>query len=71
MSRAPRTRTWFLILKLVVRVTKNDIKFSVYSGTPLLWTPYFRGKFTLREHIWDTAKRCPYFIGVFLREIPR
>ena len=51
-----------------------------YSGTPLLWTPWgpskvsskciercphFRGKFILREHIWDVAK-CPQYRGVLL-----
>ena len=51
---------------------------KIYSGTPLLWTPWgpgevsciercphFRGKFTLGKHIWDTAK-CPYYRGVLI-----
>ena len=49
-----------------------------YSGTPLMWTPWgpgevsciercplFRGKFTLRKHIWDVAK-CPLCRGVLI-----
>ena len=50
----------------------------MYSGTPLMWTPWgpgevsciercphFRGKFLLRKHIWDIAK-CPQCRGVLI-----
>ena len=50
----------------------------MYSGVPLLWTPwgpgkvsciercpYFGGKFPLRMHIWDMAK-CPEYTEVSL-----
>ena len=45
------------------------VKCLVYSGAPLLWTPWgpgevpcidrcphFRGKFVPRKHVWDTGK---------------
>ena len=51
---------------------------TIYSGTPLLWTPWgpgevsciercphFRGRFILRKHIWDIAK-CPLYKGVLI-----
>ena len=31
--------------------------------------PHFRGKFTLRTHIWDTEK-CPYYSGVLIAGVP-
>ena len=50
----------------------------LYSGTPLLWTPWgpgkvsclegcphFKGKFLQRKHSWDIAK-CPYYRGVLI-----
>ena len=52
------------------------VKCPVYSGAPLLWTPWgpgkvactercprFRGK--QKKHIWDIAK-CPYFRDVLI-----
>ena len=49
----------------------GTVTVMIYSGTSLLWTlwgpskvsciercPHFKGKFILREHIWDIVK-CP------------
>ena len=41
--------------ELDTKVRKEDV--HVYSGTPLMWTlSLFRGKYTLRKHIWDIVK---------------